>query len=98
LLLIVRIKHLGAYRRFFGSGTVAFYVEMCSLASLMMLLYGDFADLFSSVTFVYFYISVFAIGNAALRISKKERDQRNSYYQDSGSSEYAAIDVSLGGK
>ncbi len=98
VMLLVRIRHLAVYRKLSDGGTVSFYVEMCSLASLAMLVFGDFADIFSNASFVYFFISVFAIGNAALRISKKERDLRHSYYKDSGSSEYAAIDVTLGEK
>lgn len=93
--LIVRIIHLCVHEKYFSDSTVGFYADMCTLASVAMLMLGSFFDIFEDVTMVYFFISVFATGSSALRISKKERAERLSYYKESGSSDYAAIDIRI---
>ena len=93
LLIIIRFLHLGIFRKHYSDSTVSFYVDMCTFSAIAMLLLGSFADIFENIIMVYFFISIFATGSAALRVSKKERLERLSYYADSGSSDYAILDV-----
>ncbi len=95
ITLVVRIIHLSVHEKYFSDSTVGFYADMCTLASVAMLALGSFFDIFEDVTMVYFFVSVFATGSSALRVSKREREERLSYYKDSGSSDYAAIDVRI---
>lgn len=95
ITLVVRIIHLSVHEKYFSDSTVGFYADMCTLASVAMLSLGSFFDIFEDVTMVYFFVSVFATGSSALRVSKREREERLSYYKDSGSSDYAAIDVRI---
>ncbi|MBR5140000.1 MAG: hypothetical protein IKV16_02990, partial [Clostridia bacterium] len=71
------------------------YVEAATLAAFCILTVGSFYDIFSSLEAVYLLVSVFATGSAALRVSKREKEERLSYYKDLGTSDHAAIDVTL---
>ena len=95
LLLILRVLHLSVYKKYFSHSTVNFYVEMTTLASVAILMFGSYLDVFREPLMVYFFVAVFATGSAALRVSKKEKEERLSYYKALGSSDSAAIDVSL---
>ena len=95
ITLVVRIIHLSVHEKYFSDSTVGFYADICTLASVAMLSLGSFFDIFEDVTMIYFFISVFATGSSALRVSKREREERLSYYKDAGSSDYAAIDVRI---
>jgi hypothetical protein len=95
LLVVIRFLHLVVFRKHYSDSTVSFYVDMCTVSAIAMLLLGSFADIFENIIMVYFFISVFATGSSALRVSKKERLERLSYYADSGSSDYAVLDVTV---
>ena len=87
--------HLDVYGKYFPSSLVGFHVEMTALAPLVMLLLGSFSDIFRDINMIYFFVLIFGIGTAALRISKKETDQRHGYYKDVRRLNSAAIDVTL---
>ncbi len=95
LLVVIRFLHLSVFRKHYSDSTVSFYVDMCTVSAIAMLLLGSFADIFENIIMVYFFISVFATGSAALRVSKKERLERLSYYADSGSSDHAVLDITV---
>lgn len=95
LLVVIRFLHLVVFRKHYSDSTVSFYVDMCTVSAIAMLLLGSFADIFENIIMVYFFISVFATGSSALRVSKKERLERLSYYADSGSPDYAVLDVTV---
>lgn len=95
LILVIRLVHLGVYKKFYSDSSVAFYADAAALAAFSILVIGSFTDIFLSLETVYFFISVFATGSAALRVSKKEKEERLSYYTDLGTSDSAAIDVTL---
>ena len=94
-ILLLRIVHLDVYGKYFPSSLVGFHVEMTALAPLVMLLLGSFSDIFRDINMIYFFVLIFGIGTAALRISKKETDQRHGYYKDVRRLNSAAIDVTL---
>ncbi|MBO5879052.1 MAG: hypothetical protein J6Q68_00670 [Clostridia bacterium] len=95
LIVLMRIIHLNAYTRFFSSTLVGFHVEMAVLAPLAMLLIGSYANIFEDLNMVYFFVVIFGMGSAAMRISRKERDLLGSYYRDSRSISSSAIDINL---
>ena len=94
-ILVLRVLHVGLYNKFYSDSALNFYVDMCTLAVLCMLMFGSFADIFADTEMIYFFIVIFGMGSAALRISKKEKEELQSYYHDQGSSDFAAIDVSI---
>ena len=95
LFLLLRLRHHTLYGRFFQSSVVGFYVNASSLAVILMLVYGTYTDIFSDVNNVYFFISLLAMGAATLRISRKEREDRLSYYKDLRSFDSSVIDVTI---
>lgn len=95
LLLVLRVFHFGMFKRYFSDSTVNFYAEISLLASVAMLAIGSLADIFADVEMIYFFVAVFSVGSAALRISKKEKTEMRSYYMELGNSDNAAIDVTL---
>ena len=96
LIIVIRLLHIGVHKKFYGGSAVGFYVEAATLAAFCILAVGSFYDIFSNLEAVYLLVSVFATGSAALRVSKKEKEERQSYYKDLGTSDSAAIDVTLG--
>jgi len=95
LLLVLRMLHLDVYKRYFSDSTVDFYVEITTLAAVAMLIFGMYFDVFGETYMFYFFVSLFATGSAALRVSKKEKDEKLSYYKDLRRSYSAQIDVFL---
>jgi len=95
LLMILRVCHFSLFKKYFSDSTVNFYAEISVLASVCMLIIGSFADIFADVEMVYFFVMVFSVGSAALRISKREKEEMRSYYRELGRSDLAAIDVTL---
>jgi hypothetical protein len=95
LLLIIRLSHLTAYTPYIRSSTVRPYVRMVSLGFVALISFGIFVDLFAGVESFFFFFSVYGLCSATLRISKKETDDRLSYYGDSRSSESSVIEVSV---
>ncbi len=96
-VFLIRILHVGVYRKYYPNALVGFYVDMTSLAMLIMLVIGSYTDVISEISAAYFFVVIFGLGTAALRISKKERDQMLSYYKDSRSQSASVIDVFLKG-
>ena len=95
ILLIVRMCHLGVFKKYYSSSAVAFLVDASSIALLLMLVMGSARDIFSQIEMVYYFIAIYGTGSAALRLSRKEREENLSYYKDLGRSDSADIDVFL---
>ena len=93
VLLVLRIIHIRIFKRYYSDSTVSFYVDMCAIASVSMLLLGSFFDIFSQTEMIYFFVAFFGIGSAALRVSKKEMEENLNYYKDLGRSDSADVDV-----
>ena len=95
ILIVLRVFHIGIHKKYFSDSTVNFYVELSTLATVSILIFGSYADIFADPEMLYMFISVFATGSAALRVSRKEKEEQLSYYKDLGTSASAAIDVSI---
>ena len=92
-ILALRIVQLNVYKKYFSDSTVGFYVDISSLSLIGILIYGAYFDVFANMEMLYFFIVIFATGTAALRVSKKEKEERLSYYRDLGRSDSADVDV-----
>ncbi len=95
LLVVLRSFHFGLFRKYYYDSTVNFYAEISILASVCILIIGSLSDVFADIKMFYFFTSVFSVGSAALRISKKEKEEMRLYYSDLGKSDLAAIDISI---
>ena len=95
LLVILRVFHLGIYKKYFSDSEVNFYVEISTLVLVAILVLGSYFNVFADIEMIYFFVAIFATGSAALRVSHKEKLERHSYYKDLGTSDSAAIDLFL---
>lgn len=94
-LILLRMRHFSYYRHYLRSSLVVTTGEMTTLALVALLSFGMLYDIFGDPTVLYLFWSVFGISSAALRIAKKENDDRQGYYGDSRSAESSALDIGL---
>ena len=94
-MLIVRLIHKVAYRRYVGSSHVRHLSTFASVAMCMLLVFGAVNYLFSDLVLNLLYWCVFGIGSAALRIAKREHDDLYGYFSDGRSSDASSIDVDI---
>ena len=87
--------HLDVCKKLYFDSSVGFYADAAAIAAFCILIIGSYTDIFFTLETVYFFMTVFATGSAALRVSKKEKEERLSYYNDLGTSDSAAIDVPI---
>jgi hypothetical protein len=60
-----------------------------------LLFYGFYDYIFADFTMFYLFFVLFAVESAMLRVSRRARDERILYYEDSRSNDSSSIDVSL---
>ncbi len=95
LILVVRLCHRAAYRSYVKISEVSTFAPLCSVGVVSLVAYGAFSYIFADVFASYLFWCVFGIGSAALRVAKKETDDRNHYYEDTRASDFSAIDVEI---
>ena len=95
LMLLVRLFHKVAYRRYVGSSRVRHLSTFASVAMCMLLVFGAVNYLFSDLILNLLYWCVFGIGSAALRIAKREHDDLYGYFSDGRSNDASSIDVDI---
>jgi len=94
-IIILRMRHLSYYRLYLRNSLVEVTGEMTAVALAALLSFGMLSDLFADLTVLYLFWTVLGISAAALRIAKRECDEREGYYGDSRSSESSALDIGL---
>lgn len=94
-MIMLRMRHLSYYRLYLRNSLVETTGEMTAVALAALLALGMLSDLFADLTVMYLFWTVLGISSAALRIAKKECDDRQGYYGDSRSSESSALDIGL---
>ena len=95
LLLVVRLCHRSVYRSYVRISEVSTFAPLCTSCVLSLIAYGAFSYIFADLFAGYLFWCVFGIGSAALRVAKKETDDRNQYYEDTRASDSSAIDVEI---
>ena len=95
LMIVLRMRHLSYYRLYLRNSLVEVTGEMTAVALIALLSFGMLSNLFGDLTVLYLFWTVIGISAAALRIAKKECDDRQGYYGDSRSSESSALDIGL---
>lgn len=95
IMILIRLRHLSYYRHYTKSSLVSTVVNMSALATVTLLAYGAFANIFEDLTVFYLFWVVFGVCTSSLRTAKKECDDRLGYYGDSRSSESSVVDISI---
>ena len=94
-LLVVRTFHIAGYRSYVKLSDVSVFSPLCSACVLSMVAYGAVSYIFADIYACYIFWCVLGIGSAALRVAKRETDDRNHYYEDTRASDSSAIDVEI---
>ena len=95
LMMLIRFRHLSYYRYYLRNSLVGVAGNMCAVATVILIVFGTDSYIFADNSVLYLFCSVFGICTAALRTAKREYDDRLSYYGDSSSSEYSALDIGI---
>ena len=95
VMMLIRFRHLSYYRYYMRNSLVGIDGNMCAVATVILLVFGVDAYIFADRSVLYLFWLVFGICTAALRTAKREYDDRLSYYGDSSSSEYSALDIGI---
>ena len=95
-LLVLRLAHRSVYSSFIRTSEVSTFAPLCSSCVLSLIAYGAFSYIFADMFACYLFWCVFGIGSAALRVAKKETDDRNQYYEDTRASDSSSIDIEIG--
>ena len=92
-LVLVRARHLRVYRAYVSGSHLFKFSGFTTAALSALLVSGAFNYLWEDVTIYFLFWCVFGAGSAALRVSRREHDDRVSYYSDGRSSEASSIDL-----
>ena len=95
ILIISRIRHRIIYAPYVRTSVVKHSQPIAAAAVITLIIYGFFNYIFADLSMFYLFFVLFAIESAMLRVSRKARDERILYYEDSRSNESSSIDVSL---
>lgn len=95
LMILVRLIHRTVYRRYTVGSEVHHLTDFSAVTLTVLLVYGAVNYLWSDFTLNYLFWCVFGIGSAALRVAKREFDDRAAYFSDGRSSDASSVDVLL---
>ncbi len=94
-IILVRLFHRIAYRRYVAVSEVRYLSSFASVAMCVLFVFGAVNYLFSDLCLNLLYWCVFGIGSAALRVAKREHDDRIGYYSDGRSQDSSSMDIEL---
>ncbi len=91
--MIFRLRRNTVYSIYRSSSNVSHFVSMGNLAAFGLVTLGMIYNVFSDPGVFYMFFATMGISAAALRISKRDHDDRLGYYGDQSSMDSSAIDV-----
>ncbi len=95
LLLAVRVFHRSIYKVYVTDSQVCSLSFASGVMLTALLAFGMTEYIWACDTVYYLFWCIFGIGSAALRISKREHDDRVMYYGDITTVETSVIDVKI---
>lgn len=96
LLFIVRIAHRTAYLNYVKNSQTAVTARIGEVCVFCLLAFGTTNYIWSDMSAYYLFWCIFGIVSAAIRVAKKEFDDRVLYYEDTRALDYSVIDVEIG--
>lgn len=97
LVLLTRLRHRERYRKYLRSSQVRTTSDVSVITTFTLIVYGTTNYIWTNSSICYLFWCVFGLGSAALRISKRENDNKIIYYNDVVSPESSDIDVQIDG-
>ena len=95
LLLAVRLRHIARYHSYVKNSQLETLAPAVAVCVFSLLCYGAADYIFSDVSMFYLFWCVFGLGSAALRVSKKEHDDRVLYFEDTRRTYSSSVSVSI---
>lgn len=95
IILLVRLRHRASYHAHVKHASVGAAVQFSAVAVFSLIFLGSTEYIWSDNPSFYLFWCVFGIGSAALRLSKRQLDDRVLYYEDARDADYSAIDIEI---
>lgn len=95
LLLFVRLGHRTGYHQYVKNSQTAAHARLGEVCVFCLVAYGTTNYIWSDMSAYYLFWCVFGIVSAAIRVAKKEHDDRVLYYEDTRASDYSVIDIEI---
>lgn len=95
VLLFVRFCHRTVYRDYIDSSRLTHLSYLAEAMVTMLIAFGITEYIWADELIYYLFWCVFGIGSAALRISKREHDDKVMYYGDLMTVDSSVIDVKI---
>lgn len=95
ILLFLRVFHRSSYHFYVNNSELNVLAPISTLCTLTLVAYGAFNYIWADPSSYYLFWCVFGIGSAALRVAKKENDDRMLYYEDTRAAYSSAIDINI---
>ena len=96
LLIVLRLVHRTKYHHYVRNSQTSTVTPVSELCIFCLITYGATNYIWSDMSAYYLFWCIFGIGSAAIRIAKKEHDDRILYYEDTRASDSSVIDVEIG--
>ena len=95
LLFVVRFRHRAIYQRYLGESDMSLISTMEAITASSLILLGTTFYLFENSVITYLFWFVFGLGSAALRVAKRERDDKILYYEDIKSPDSSVAEIKI---
>ena len=95
VVFLIRMRQFSVFSIYRSSSNVSNFISMGNLAAFALVVLGMFYNIFSGIEVFYLFISAIGVSSAAIRISKRDHDDRLGYYGDQSSIDSSAVDVLL---
>ena len=95
VFLLIRFRQIRVYTRFVRNSSISELSYLTTAAMLVILVMGCFFDLMQDNSLFCLIITVFGMSTAALRVSKKDYDERVGYFNDQNDRDSSVADVIL---
>lgn len=95
LILLVRLRQLSVYSRYLRHSQLVTHSHVTALAMFSFITLGWFCDLFTDVGIYCLFFVLLGMNTAAIRISKREHDDRYDYYRDQRALDTSNINILL---
>ena len=96
LLLITRLRHRSVQYLFVRNSQIEIISGISGACLFALLAFGMVNYIWSDISAYYLFWCVFGIGSAALRIAKKNYDDRVVYYEETSAHDSSVIDIEIG--
>ena len=95
LYVVIRFRQIRVYTRFIRNSSISELSYITTAAMLVVLVMGCFFDLMEDNSLFCLIVTVFGMSTAALRVSKKDYDERVGYFNDQNDRDSSVADIIL---